>query len=149
MDFINAQLGRIFLVSAAVIVAVTMQMNAPRPLPEVEQKELTRPVLVDLDKAELAVASSEVYFAEGPMAKYAGSERFVFVAEKKIKEFVPVLLELPPASVMRPPMILTEPGPALEGAHTLPRYGDEFPPVTVTPPDPKARGTPTPPEKTP
>jgi hypothetical protein len=141
MDFINQQLGKIMLALAVVATIVSTSMNAPRELPAVDQQALSRPVQVGLDKNALIVASSETYYAAGPGAQYMGPERCLFVQEKKVKEFQPVLLELPPASIMRGPPALPEPGPSLEGSHKLPRYGDEFPPVTVAPSlDTPARG---------
>jgi len=128
MDFINAQLGRILLVLAVLITLVSAGMNAPQVLPEVDATSLERPVLVALDKSTLGVASSEEYFAKGPGSAYEGN-REVFVRPKVVKEFQPVLLELPPAGIERAPQVLPEPGPSLEGAAKLPRYGEEFPPI--------------------
>src|SRR5690242_12462973 len=120
MGFINDQLGRIMLVLAVVVTIASSAMHAPRELPPVDPQSLTRPVLVVLDKDALIVASSETFYAEGPGSKYLGPERGLFVQEKKVKEFQPVLLELPPASIMRGPQVLPEPGPSLEGTHKLP-----------------------------
>ncbi|HYF49471.1 MAG TPA: hypothetical protein VEJ63_08700 [Planctomycetota bacterium] len=129
MDFINAQLGRILLVLAVIITIVSTSMNGPQVLPQPEQKDLDRPVLVHLDKSTLGVASSEEYFVKGLGSEWAGSERYVFVQEKKVKEFVPVLLELPPAGIARAPQVMPEYGPSLEGSISLPRFGEEFPPI--------------------
>ena len=45
--------------------------------------------------------------------------------------FEPIDLDVPPAGLLRPPQILPNPGPALEGTHELPRWGDELPPLAV------------------
>jgi len=141
MDFINAQLGRILLVLAIVLTLASASYNGPRVLPEVDQKSLERPVLVALDKSTLGVASSEQYFAKGPGSNYEGT-REVFVRPKLVKEFVPVLLELPPAGIARAPQVLPEPGPSLEGSVKLPRYGEEFPPLAPAGANPKANEPP-------
>ncbi len=133
MHVINEQFGRILLVLAGVWTALTVSMNQAEPLAAVPQTALSRPVRVELDKDALAVASAETYFAPGPGSQYAAGERFVFVPEKKVVEFVPVELDIPPAGVMRPPQVLPEVGPSLDGAHKLPRFGDEMPPVVATP----------------
>jgi hypothetical protein len=129
MNFVNTQLGRILLGLALVTVVLYAGANGPKLMPEKDQKALDRPILVELDKSALATASSEIYFVEGPRDKYAGSERGVFVQEKKVKVFTPVLLELPPASIDRASQVLPEPGPSLEGSVKLPRYGEEFPAI--------------------
>ena len=135
MNFINAQFAKILLGVAVVITIVSSSYHTPQPLEPIEERLLKRDVMVTLDRNALAVASAETYFAPGEGEQYALPQVAVFVRPKVVKEFQPVLLELPPATIMRPPQILPEGGPSLEGSHTLPRWGEEFGPVTLTPED--------------
>ena len=136
MTFINEQLGRILLGVAAVLTLLLWSQNSALTLAAIPETDLNRKVLVELDKNALPTASPEKYFAAGTAADAAGVARCIFVAEKKITPFEPVDLEVPTAAVMAPPQLLPEPGPALEGTDKLPRFGDEFPAMTVDKPDP-------------
>ena len=142
-ELIDAQLGRILLVLALVITGLSVYYNGPQDLPPVEDKLLARPVMVQLDKAALAVASAEVYFVPGPASLYL-TGRDLFERKKEVRVFNPVDIDIPSASVMRPPQELPDPGPSLDGADKLPRWGDEFPPV-VLPPTPPVVRSPIPP----
>jgi len=130
MRLLNQQLGKLLLVLAIGLTVLGFMLSPPpksEPLPE---ELTTKPVNVELDKKSLATASSEVFFApDSP--EYAGGDRFIFVPERRIVEFVPIDLDIPPATVMRAPQLLPEPGPSLEGSHKLLRFGDELPPVAI------------------
>ena len=140
MNFLNDQFGRMLFAIAIVWTSLSVFVwNPAQTLPEISNEIIHRPVHVKLDKAALAAASAEVFFPPGPGTQYMVVGHFVFVAPRKIIEFVPVKLDIPPSGTMQPPQILPEGGPSLEGAHLLPRYGGEFPPLELTPKtDPKA-----------
>ncbi|MCY3020608.1 MAG: hypothetical protein NTW87_16440 [Planctomycetota bacterium] len=129
MRLINEQLGRLLLVVAACAAVAVTWSNRPQPLPEVEPTLLHRQVRVELDKNALAAASTEVFYAPDDGMQWAGPDRYVFTKPKVVREYQAVELSLPSAGVKRPPQLLPEPGPSLEGTDKLPRFGDEFPPI--------------------
>ena len=140
MMLINEQFGRILLGLAVVLTMILWSQNGSLDLAPVSQQDLNRQVLVELDKNALPTASQEKFYATGSASEYAGSsQRFIFVAEKKLIPFQPVELDVPSANVAPPAMILPEPGPTLEGSAKLPRFGEEFPPVALTPKDPNPK----------
>lgn len=127
MRFVDQQLGRILLALAVVVaIAVNTFNHAPVVEPESDER-LARPVQVKLVESELATASNEIYFAAESPVWTAPLDTFVFIPPKTSFVFQPVDLDVPPGSIGRAPQILPEPGPSLEGAAKLPRFGDEFP----------------------
>lgn len=128
MRIIDQQLGRILLVVAIAIAIAVNVTNPPLTVEPEPADRLSRPVQVKLLKSELATASAEVFFLKEIPAQ--PSDRFVFAEPKTAFVFQPVDLDIPPASVGRAPQILPEPGPTLDGAANLPRFGDEFTPVS-------------------
>jgi hypothetical protein len=127
MRFVDQQLGRILLAVAVVVaVAVNVLNQAPVVEPESDAR-LGRPVQVKLIESELATASNEIYYAPDSPVWTAPLDTFVFIPPKTAFVFQPVDLDVPPASIGRAAQILPEPGPSLEGAAKLPRFGDEFP----------------------
>ncbi|HLX62405.1 MAG TPA: hypothetical protein VKX17_14100 [Planctomycetota bacterium] len=128
LDFLDAQLGKILLVLALVWAGLGLWVNWYTPLP----KELTeieiRPVYVELDsKAKAQGVSESFYLTNNELARFAVVTH-VYRSEVLVKQFVPVDLDVPPVTVRRPPQLLPEPGPSLEGAAKLPLFGDEFAP---------------------
>jgi len=135
MRIIDQQLGRILLVVAIAIAIAVNVSNPPLTVEPEPSDRLSRPVQVKLLKSELATASAEVFFLKEVPPQPL--DRFVFAEPKTAFVFQPVDLDIPPASIGRAPQILPDPGPTLEGAAGLPRFGDEFTPVTpVAPPGP-------------
>ena len=130
--FLDAQLGRMLLVLAVAWTVAAIYLNGAQPVPDTLTKVPNDPVKVLLDTEQLAALGAEQCFAMGPGEKYSESTRYVFVPEKVEVVFHPVDLDVPPIGILRPPQILPEPGPSLEGADKLPRFGDEFPPLTLT-----------------
>jgi len=128
MRIIDQQLGRILLVVAIAIAIAVNVSNPPLTVEPEPSERLNRPVQVKLLKSELATASAEVFFLKDVPAQ--PSDRFVFAEPKTTFVFQPVDLDIPPATVGRAPQVLPEPGPTLDGAINLPRFGDEFAPVT-------------------
>jgi hypothetical protein len=131
LHLLNQQLGRILLVLALGLAGAAIYFNPPQKLEEVSQSDASRPVRVTLDQGALKALGDEVFFTQDDDTHFMGVTRAVWVKEKTILVFQPVDLEIPPASVMRPPQLLPEPGPSLEGASKLPRFGDEFAPIVV------------------
>ncbi|MGD0091151.1 MAG: hypothetical protein ABSE73_14635 [Planctomycetota bacterium] len=123
---IDEQLGRVLLVVALLAVVVAAGLNPRQERPKVSEDR--RPVQVPLDKASLTANSSEVFYIADNGNQFTAGV-CIFVKPAKVIVYEPVPLSLPSGSVMRPPQILPDPGPALEGTIKLPRYGDEFPPV--------------------
>jgi hypothetical protein len=149
---ISQQLGRVLLIASVAVTAASTGYNTYLGLDPVPEADLQRAVQVELDTSTLAVSAAEIYFAAGPATAYLGEEeKYLFVLPKKVRVFVPVELEIPPAGVMRSAQVLPDPGPSLDGSLKLPRYGEEFPPITVAPADPKKTPPkpPKPPEKAP
>lgn len=134
MRIIDQQLGRILLVAAIAIAVAINVTNPPLTLEPEPSDRLSRPVQVKLLKSELATASAEVFFLKEVPSQPL--DRFVFAEPKTVFVFQPVDLDIPPASIGRAPQILPDPGPTLEGAAGLPRFGDEFTPVTPVTPAP-------------
>ena len=134
---LNRHIGPLLLGVAVFLTALGISSNPQRTLEPVAETLLKRNVTVKLDKSSLAALSSEVFFTADEGTHYEGPKRFVWVREKSVIVFQPVDLEIPPANIMRAPQLLPEPGPSLEGTQTLPRFGDEFPPIVVV--DPKAK----------
>lgn len=129
LRLIDEQLGRILLGLAVLVAVGAACLNPRKELPKVSEDSHRRAVQVPLDRNTLTAGSKEVFFLPDDGKGWAGTERPSFVQPIKVKEFTPVDLPLPPSAVMRPPQILPEPGPALEGTQKLPRYGEEFPPI--------------------
>ena len=127
MLFINTQLGRLLLGLAAAWTVCCIAFSGGSELQPHSFSVQEKPVHVELDTAALAKEKDENYFPSKPVDFYAGSEHCVFVPEKKIREYEAVDLDIPPAPVMRPPQLLPDPGPALEGTLKLARFGDELP----------------------
>lgn len=152
MNLLNEQLGKILLVLAIVIAGAGVYLNPAVHIEEVSDASLKRHVQVEFDKASLAALGNETFFTPDDGTQYAGTQRFVWAKEKIVIVFQPVDLDIPPANIMRPPQLLPEPGPSLEGSHKLPRFGDEF--SAITPLDPKTQpksttGAPLPPAAAP
>ena len=141
MNLINELLGKILLGLAVVIAGAGIYLNPAQPTDEVPQSLLNRPVQVELDKSSLAALGNETFFTQDDGSQFAGSQRAVWVKEKIMIVFQPVDLDIPPASIMRPPQLLPEPGPTLEGSHKLPRFGDEFAPIVMVDPKPQQKTT--------
>jgi hypothetical protein len=137
MQMLSDQIGKILLVLAVVIAGAGIYLNPPQSIDEVPQSLLNRPVQVELDKTSLAALGNETFFTQDDGSQYAGVQRAVWVKEKISIVFQPVELDIPPANIMRPPQLLPEPGPSLEGSHKLPRFGDEFAPIVMV--DPKTQ----------
>jgi len=132
MLFINAQLGRILLlIAVAWTVLCLLYGNKASSAPA--HSDNVGDVHVEYDKSEHDWQTDESFFASKPEDYYAGNERCIFVPEKKIREFESVELDIPPAPVMRPPQILPDPGPSLEGSHKLPRFNDMWPATKAAP----------------
>lgn len=138
-DFFDERIGQVLLGLALVWGGLCLYANRYEPLPAQITDVPKLDVYVDLEQKALSKASAETYFVSGPADNYVAGGRFVFVPETIVKQFVPVELDTPPLSVKRPPQLLPDPGPSLEGADKLPRFGDEFPPPSAAdlPPPPK------------
>lgn len=126
LRLIDEQLGRILLAIAVFGAGAAAWTNQPRRFEEIPKNK--RSVQVELDKSALTATANEVFFLADDGTQYSAGKR-VFLQAKVVKPYEPVELGLPPAGVMRPPQVLPEPGPALEGTAKLPRFGDEFSPV--------------------
>jgi len=126
LRLIDEQLGRVLLVLAVLVACAAAGMNQYRKLEYVPKN--TRSVQVELDRGALTANANEVFFLADDGNQYTAGKR-IFLPEKKVTIDRAVDLGLPPAGVMRPPQLLPEPGPALEGTAKLSRYGDEFPAV--------------------
>lgn len=131
IEFLDAQVGRVLLAVALLWTGWSLASNWNRPLP----KELTdakrQPVYVKLDTSAKLQDDKEEYYVSGGTDPYTVAGLFVFVSEKVLVQFRPVELGIPPVSVKRPPQLLPDPGPSLEGAEKLPRFGDEFAPPSA------------------
>lgn len=138
---ISEQMGKILLVLAIAGAGFAIGMNPYEPVsfPEAEQIGDSQAVQVDWSgkPAEGTAALSEPFFAGGTREDYRGGERFVWVPERKVKEFEPINLDVPIATarVASPPQLLPTPGPGLEGTAGLPRWGEEFAPPKVEAPN--------------
>ncbi|MCW8130949.1 MAG: hypothetical protein KIS92_11405 [Planctomycetota bacterium] len=127
LDLIDEQLGRLLFVAAlgfSVAVAVVGGSTEAR-FPDEETVKDHAAVQVPLAAEQLLPA--ETYFPEQDAAYYRGSDTFVFVKPKEVKQYEAIDLDVPPAAVMRPPGVLPSPGPSLEGTEGLPRWGEELP----------------------
>ena len=144
LDFLDAQLGRVLLAIALLWTAWSLYANWNQPLPKELTDAKTKPVFVEEDTNAKLQDDKEVYYVSGGTDPYTVPGLFVFVPEKVLKQFSPVELDIPPVSVKRPPQILPDPGPSLEGADKLPRFGDEFAPPAAADlaPAPKTAVTP-------
>lgn len=131
IEFLDAQLGRVLLVLALVWTGWSLSSNWARPLPKELTEAKVQPVEVELDTSAKLQDDKEVYFVSGGPDPYIAARLFVFVPEKVITQFRPVELDIPTVSVKRPPQLLPDPGPSLEGAEKLPRFGDEFAPPSA------------------
>ncbi len=138
-EWIDEHLGYLLFGLALVWTLLAMVCNRATLATFPDEAKVTeeRAVQVPLDLAELASARNELFFPPKTAQEYIGGTRCVFVEEIRKIEFVPVELAIPPAFVMRPPQLLPDPGPSLEGADALPRWGDELPPVPIDLEDPK------------
>jgi hypothetical protein len=89
------------------------------------------------------LAQREALFAQWRGEGYRGPDRRIGPVEKKAPPKPFERLNLPEvirANVAPPPMLLPTPGPTLQGAGKLPRWGSELPPVYVPPaPEPPKR----------
>lgn len=130
LEFFDAQLGRVLLVIALLLGGWAWYANRYEPLPKELTEAPPRAVYVELEPKAMSLASTETYYVAANPELYNKGGRFVFVPEVTVTQFVPVELDIPPISIKRPPQILPDPGPSLEGAHGLPRFGDEFAPVS-------------------
>ncbi|MEI6231580.1 MAG: hypothetical protein WCT04_00905 [Planctomycetota bacterium] len=142
IEFLDAQLGRVLLVVALAWTGWSVYANWYAPVPKELTEAKAKPVYVEVDTNAKLQDDKEVYFASGGIDPYIVPGLFVFVPEKVLKQFTPVDLDIPPVSVKRPPQILPEPGPSLEGADKLPKFGDEFTPPSAADlaPPPKTSG---------
>src|SRR5258706_338141 len=141
-ELLSKFLGKILFAVALVWAIAAAVMNRPVPV-EYEHVDALNTIPSNT-QVKLKVAppeangSAEAFFvtlAGDP----EGSARKIFpTVVEKIREYEPVSLEIPDASIMRGPMVMPSPGPALPGAAKLPRWGEEMPPLPA-PPDPKAR----------
>lgn len=137
LDLIDEQLGRLLLIAAigfTVAVGVVGGSTAAH-FPDEETVKDASAVQVPLAAEQLLPV--ETYFPEQDAAFYRGSENFVFVKPKEVKQYEAIDLEVPPAAVMRPPGVLPNPGPSLEGTEGLPRWGEELAPPAMPSGDPK------------
>ncbi|MBE7466858.1 MAG: hypothetical protein HS116_25590 [Planctomycetes bacterium] len=136
--FLDSQLGRILLglALAWTVLAASFSPVRHAQYPDEAQIKDAANVTVELDPAKLATASKENFYPAQKLDYYEDGQ-IVWVPEKKKFEFQPIELEVPSAGLMRPAMVLPSPGPSLTGAHALPRWGDELPPILPQAPDPK------------
>jgi len=136
-ELLDEQLGRLLLLAAAFFgVAITFAGGKSTPLFEGDA-EVKDAEQLQVELAAEQQAPKEIYFAVGDADTYRGASRHVFVKPKVTKQYEAVELSVPPAAVMRPPGLVTSPGPNLEGTTALPRWGAELPPPKVAVPDPK------------
>lgn len=129
-SFWDQNIGKLLLVAAFVWFVAFALKDRPQTLPKELTAPITDPVLVELDPALLAPSSGEEWFPPGVGGEFLRG-RTVFVPEKKNVVFQPVELDLPETSVPPMPQLLPDPGPTLEGAANLPRWGEELPPLTT------------------
>ena len=136
-ELLDEQLGRLLLL-AAIFFAAAVTFAGGKTAPVFEGgAEVKDAEQLQVDLAAEQQAPKETYFAAGDADTYRGSSRHVFVKPKVTKQYEAVELSIPPAAVMRPPGLVTSPGPNLDGTTALPRWGEELPPPKVAPPDPK------------
>ena len=133
-DFIEEQLGRLLLAAAIAWAAAATFAGGAAPLHLSGLDEVKDPERLQVELGAAQQAPKEAYFPAGDAELYRGSARHVFVKPKVVKQYEAVELEVPPAAVMRPPGMVTSPGPGLDGTANLPRWGEELPPPPVTPP---------------
>jgi len=128
-DLIDSMLGKILMGAAIAWAVVAAVSNSAQKASFPDEAKVTNAekVQVALDLKSLATASPEFHFPVKDAAFYSGSGRYVFVKPVRKKEFVPVELDIPVPNLTRPPQLLPNPGPSLEGAGKLPRWGDELP----------------------
>ena len=131
IEFLDAQLGRVLLVVALAWTGWSVYANWYQPLPKELTEAKIKPVYVEVDTNAKLQDDKEVYYVSGGPDPYIVPGLFVFVSEKVVKQYNPVDLDIPPVSVKRPPQILPDPGPSLEGADKLPKFGDEFAPPSA------------------
>jgi len=125
---LTTHLGKILLgvalvwsITAAIISPLkTMELTGAAPAKDKEPD-----VYVSFDPKVLTSAKVENYFPNKPVDP--GTDREVWIRVKKVEPYKEIELAIPPANIARPPQLLPAPGPSLEGAHTLPRWGDELP----------------------
>jgi len=127
LEVLDAQLGRVLLVIALLWAGWCVYANRERPLPAELTDVKPLPVMVELDARAKSQDISEAYYVVDEPAKYTVLTH-VFREAIIVKTFTPVELDIPQLTVKRPPQLLPEPGPSLEGADKLPRFGDEFAP---------------------
>lgn len=138
-DLLEEHLGRILLALALTWTVAAAILGQRPPFDFSGEREITDPEKVQVKLTLEKSAAAESYFPGRSSAEYREPARSVFVPEKKVIEYRPVELTIPPASVTRPPQLLPSPGPALDGTHSLPRWGDEFPPLVPPPPPDKEK----------
>lgn len=141
--YVSEQLGRILLGVAILWALAGIALNrsiAPGIQDQVVQ-DYQRRVQVDFKPEELA--PHEDLFISQPAEAYRGTAHEAFgpiARREKPKAFEGLQLpEVTRVPVALPPMLLPVPGPSLQGAEKLPRWGEELPPVYIPPPpEPKA-----------
>lgn len=135
LELLDAQMGKLLLAIAIVWGGLCVFLNRYEPLPTSLTDIPETPMFVGLDHKALSKASNETYYVAAPGD--LKNEKFYDIVVAK--QFVPVELDIPPLSVKRSPQLLPEPGPSLEGAEKLPRFGEEFAPPNAAdlPPPPK------------
>ncbi len=133
-DLLEEHLGRILLALALAWAGAAAFWGQIPPFEFTGEREISDAEKVQVKIALEKSAAAETFFPERTSAEYREPAPTVFVPEKKVIEYRPVELTIPPASVSRPPQLLPSPGPALEGTSSLPRWGDEFSPLVPPPP---------------
>jgi hypothetical protein len=141
--YLSEQLGRILLGVAILWALAGMVLNRSIPpgIRDDPVQDYKRRVQVDFRPEELA--PHEDLFISQPAETYRGTAREAFgpiARREKPKAYEG--LQLPDVThvpVAAPPMLLPAPGPSLQGADKLPRWGEELPPVYIPPPpEPKS-----------
>ena len=129
LDFLDEHLGKVLLALALAWTGWMVYADWYKPLPEALVTIPPRPVYVELDSKAKSPATTESYYLTR-MDPYK-TDTYVMVQKAFFKQFSPVDLDIPPVTVKRPPQVLPDAGPSLEGAEKLPRFGDELPPPSA------------------
>ena|SRR6185295_16356813 len=137
LDLLDEHLGKAFLALAVLWTGWMVYSDRYQPLPESLTNIPTRPVYVELDSKAKSPATKEEYYLTSAVPYKKAT--FVVMQKVNIKQFSPVELDIPPITVKRPPQLVPDGGPSLEGAEKLPRFGEELPPPAPgdLPPAPK------------
>ena len=141
-ELLSNWLGKILFAIALVWAIAAAVMNRPVPV-EYEHVEALKTIQSNTQVKLKVTPPDASGMVEAFFVTLAGDpegpEHKVFpTVVEKIAEYESVSLEIPDASIMRGPMVMPSPGPALPGSAKLPRWGEEMPPLPA-PPDPKAR----------